>query len=162
MIRSLTVGFGAVTILAVAGSMTPMGQVMLGLRHPAAEQATPVTVIQDKPAPMPEPVQSVAAVPVAQPAPAPSAVVSHPAHVALPRPQARPAAPPAQRPQAAPQQDGPASLAGIASILLNLPQVLDRTHVGPSHGSNSDSWSESRSDSRPAKIHKKHHDQDEE
>ena len=161
MIRSLTVGFGAVTMLAVAGSMTPMGRAMLGLTHPTTEQdATPVTVIQDKPAPVPAPLQSVAAVPIAPAAPAPSAVASHPARVALPRPQARPAAPPAQRPQVAPQQDGPASLAGIASILLNLPQVLDRTHVGPSHGS--DSWSESRSDSRPAKIHKKQHEQDEE
>ncbi len=161
MIRSLAVGFGAVTMLAVAGSMTPMGQAMLGLTHPAAEQAMPVTVIQDKPVPVPAPVQSVAVVPVAQPAPAPSAAVSHPTRVALPQPRARPAAPPAQRPQAAPQQGGPAGLAGVANILLNLPQVLDQIHVGASRGS--DSWSESRSsDSRPAKIHKKHHEEDEE
>ncbi len=161
MIRSLAVGFGAVTMLAVAGSMTPMWQAILGLTHPAAEQATLVTVIQDKPAPVPMPVQSVAAVLVASPAPAPSAVASHPARVALPQLRARPSAPPAQRPQAAPQQGGRAGLAGVDAILLNLPQVLDQIDVGPSRSS--DSWSESRSsDSRPAKIHKKHHEEDEE
>jgi len=58
MVRSVTLGFGVVTALALAGSMTPKGQAMLGLSHPAAEQAAPVTVIQDKPAPVPAPVPS--------------------------------------------------------------------------------------------------------
>jgi hypothetical protein len=46
-------------------------------------------------------------------------------------------------------------MAGIANILLNLPQVLDQTRVGPSRGH----------DSEPAgpdsgRAHRKHHAQD--
>jgi len=143
MVRSLVVGFGVVTALAVAGIMTPKGQAMLGLSHPAAEQAAPVTIIQDKPAPVPEPVQSIAP--------------------ATAQPQARPVAPAAQRPpagQPVPPQGGPGGLAGVANILLNLPQVLDKTFVGPSR--HSDSWSEERpSDSKPVRLHK-HVDRDKE
>ncbi len=134
MVRSLAVGFGAVTVLAVAGSMTPAGQAMLGFRPP--EKSTPVTVIEDKPVPVPSPVQPGAVGPAAAPG-------------------AGPTQPAAQGRQPAPQQGGPGGVAGVANILLNLPQILDQTHVGPSRGP--DSWSESK----PAKIHKKRHeDQD--
>ncbi len=154
MVRSLVVGFGLVTALAVAGIMTPKGQAMLGLSHPAAEQATPVTVIQDKPASIPAPVESIAPAGPVQGAGAPQQ-----APVATPHPQARPVGPVGQRPpagQPVPQQAGPGGLAGIANILLNLPQVLNQSHGGPSR--DSDSWSEpGSSDSRPVRFHKKHH-----
>jgi hypothetical protein len=150
MVRSVALGFGVVTALALAGSMTPKGQAMLGLSHPAAEQTAPVTVLQDKPAPIPAPVQSVA--PAIAPAPtgAPINGASRPVPGTPPQPQARPSggAP-------IPQQGGPGGLAGVANILLNLPQVLDQTHGGPGRGS--DSWSESGpSDSKPVRFHKQH------
>ncbi len=76
------------------------------------------------------------------------------------QPQARPVGPAAQRPpagQPVPPQGGPGGLAGVANILLNLPQVLDKTFVGPAR--HSDSWSEPRpSDSKPVRLHKKHDD----
>jgi hypothetical protein len=151
MVRSLVVGFGLVTALAVAGIITPKGQAMLGLSHPAAQQATPVTVIQDRPASVPAPVQSIAPAGPVQGAGAP-----HQAPVATPHPQARPVGPVGQRPPAGqplPQQAGSGGLAGIANILLNLPQVLNQSHGGNSHSS--DSWSEpGPSDSRPVRFHK--------
>ncbi len=157
MVRSLVVGFGLVTALAVAGIMTPKGQAMLGLSHPAAEQATPVTVIQDRPASIPAPVQSIAPAGPVQGAGAPQQ-----APVATPHPQARPVGPVGQRPPAGqplPQQAGSGGLAGIANILLNLPQVLNQTHGDSSRGS--DSWSEpGPSDSRPVRFHKKHSGED--
>jgi hypothetical protein len=163
MVRSLVVGFGLVTALAVAGIVTPKGQAMLGLSHPAAEQGTPVTVIQDKPASIPAPAQSIAPAGPVQGARAPQQ-----APAASPRPQARPVGPVSQRPpagQPVPQQGGgPGGLAGVANILLNLPQVLNQGHGGPSHGS--DSWSEpGPSDSSPVRLHKNHrggerHDKD--
>ncbi len=149
MVRTLALGFGALTALAVAGSMTPTGQAMLGLRHPV-EKATTVTVIQDKPAAIPSPAPSAA--------PAPSTVRAQPSSGA---PQSRPAPPVAQRPPAAqpvPQQGGQGGLgglAGVANILLNLPQVLDQTHVGPAHGPDSESQPTSQ---EPSKIKKKHHE----
>lgn len=150
MVRSVALGFGVVTALALAGSMTPKGQAMLGLSHPAAEQATPVTVIQDKPAPVPAPVQSVAPAPTG---PAPSIGAKRPASGTPPQPQARSSGGPP-----IPQQGGlggPGGLAGVANILLNLPQVLDQTRGGPGRGS--DSWSESGpSDSRPVRFQKHH------
>jgi hypothetical protein len=144
MVRSVALGFGVVTALALAGSMTPKGQAMLGLSHPAAEQATPVTVIQDKSAPIPAPVQSVAPVPTG---PAPHLGASRPVPGA-PQPQARPVGPVVQRPSAGPalqQQGGPGGLAGVVNILLNLPQVLDQSLGGPARGS----------DSKPVRFHKK-------
>jgi hypothetical protein len=155
MVRSVALGFGVVTALALAGSMTPKGQAMLGLSHPAAEQSAPVTVIQDKPAPVPAPVQSVAPAPTG---PAPRIGAPRPVPSAPPQPQTRPAGPIAQHPSAGPslpQQGGPGGLAGVANILLNLPQVLDQTRGGPARGS--DSWSESgTSDSKPVRFHKNH------
>jgi hypothetical protein len=167
MVRTLALGFGAVTALAVAGSLTPTGQAMLGLRHPA-EKATTVTVIQDKPAAIPAPAQSVVATPTPAPSPAPAARAGHAQPSPGAGPQSRPVPPAAQRPpaaQPAPQQGGqggPGGLAGVANILLNLPQILDQTHVGPAHGP--DSRSESRpADSQPTsqeppKIKKKHYE----
>jgi hypothetical protein len=38
--------------------------------------------------------------------------------------------PPAAQ-QQVPQQGGAGGLAGVANILLNLPQILNQTHVGP-------------------------------
>jgi hypothetical protein len=153
MVRSLVVGFGLVTALAVAGIVTPKGQAMLGLSHPAAEQATPVTVIQDKAAPIPAPVQSVAPA-----GPVQGAGAAQKAPVTTAHPQARPVGPVSQRPpagQPVPQQAGPGGLAGVANILLNLPQVLNQAHGGSSRGS--DSWSEQGPpDSRPVRLHKNH------
>ena len=151
MVRSLVVGFGLVTALAVAGIMTPKGQAMLGLSHPVAEQGTPVTVIQDRPASIPAPVQSIAPAGPVQGAGAPQQAPAATSH-----PQARPVGPVGQRPpagQPVPQQAGPGGLAGIANILLNLPQVLNQTHGESSHGS--DSRSEpGPSDSRPVRFHR--------
>ena len=50
MLRSLVLGFGAATMLAAAGSMTPAGQLILGMKHAAAGPATAAVVLQDKPA----------------------------------------------------------------------------------------------------------------
>lgn len=154
MVRSLAVGFGMLTALAVAGSMTPTGQGVLGQRH-SPEHVANVSSIQDRPVAIPGPAQSLVAAPVApKAAPAPVAT-----RVVSPAPQ-RPQAAPAPRPRASqpPQaQNGPGGMAGIANILLNLPQVLDQTHVGPSGGP--DSWSQSRpapADPGQGKPHKKH------
>jgi hypothetical protein len=56
MVRSLAVGFGAVTMLAAAGSMTPAGQVILGVKHavaapgPVAAAPAAAIVVHAKPA----------------------------------------------------------------------------------------------------------------
>ena len=162
MVRSLALGFGMVTALAVAGSMTPAGQGMLGQRH-STEDVVQVSSIQDKPATVPGPTRSLvgaSAAPKAVPAPAPVHVASSTSTVpaASRRPQAPPVAarpqgtgaPPraSQPPQAGPAQGGLGGVAGIANILLNLPQVLDKGRGGePSNGP--DSWS----GSRPAPDH---------
>lgn len=153
MVRTLAVGFGMLTALAVAGTLTPTGQGVLGQRHSPEHVAT-VASILDTPAPIPGPAQPLVAAPVVAPAApaapkvAPAAV---PARVVPPAPQRHPAAavpprPRASRPpqagQPAQPQGGPSGVVGIVNILLNLPQVLDQTRVGPSGGS--DSWSESR------------------
>lgn len=153
MVRSLALGFGMVTALAVAGSMTPAGQGMLGQRHPA-QSIVQVSSIQDKPVAIPGPAQSLApaAAPKAVSAPAPRRVASSTSTVspAPHRSQAAPAARPpvaaapraSQPPQAGQAQGGLGGMAGIANILLNLPQVLDQSHGGASHSP--DSWSGSR------------------
>jgi hypothetical protein len=157
MVRSLALGFGMVTALAVAGSMTPAGQGMLGQRHPT-EDVVQVSSIQDKPTTIPGPSQSLvgaSAAPKTVPAAAPVHVAPSTSTVppAARRPQAPPVAarpqgtgaPPraSQPPQAGQPQGGLGGIAGIANILLNLPQVLDKGRGGePSHGP--DSWSESR------------------
>ncbi len=150
MVKSLVVGFGMVTALAVAGSMTPVGQTMLGQRH-SPEKVAPVSSIRDKPAAIPGPTQSLVAAPVApraMPATSPAAQ-----RQAAPRPQATTAS---RASQPAPPQSGPSGVAGIANILLNLPQILDQTHVGPSHGP--DSWSRpAPADPGSAKPHKRRH-----
>jgi hypothetical protein len=84
MVRSLVMGFGAATMLAAAVSMTPAGQLILGMKHAAASPATAAVVLQDKPA----------AQRVVPAKPSPRA-----------RPQARRAAV-ARRPQAAPAPSG--------------------------------------------------------
>jgi len=85
MVRSVAVGFGAVTMLALVGSMMLGGQAMLGIRHRAAAQAAPVEMIQDRPAPVTASVQS---------------VVSTPVSSSRARARVHPAAPPTPRPQA--------------------------------------------------------------
>ena len=155
MVRSMAVGFGLVTALAVAGSLTPAGQAMLGFRHP--ESATPVTAIEDKSAPVPSPVQSLQSGAAGS---APATPAARPTQPSVQGRQPVPGQPPPVQPsrQPVPQQGGPGGLAGVANILLNLPQVLDQTHVGPAGPSRGqDSWSESK----PEKKSKKHPDQDE-
>ena len=49
MVRSLVMGFGAATMLAAAASLTPAGQLILGMKHAAAGPATAAVVLQDKP-----------------------------------------------------------------------------------------------------------------
>lgn len=49
MVRSLVAGFGAVTMLAAAGSLTPAGQAILGVKHAAAAPPTAAVVVQPKP-----------------------------------------------------------------------------------------------------------------
>lgn len=85
MVRSLVVGFGAVTLLAVAGSMTPAGQVILGGKHAAAAPATATVVVQGKPESKPAAKRAVQAKPSPRAHPQ-----AHRAAVA-PRPQAAPA-----------------------------------------------------------------------
>jgi hypothetical protein len=84
MVRSLVMGFGAATMLAAAVSMTPAGQLILGMKHAAAGPAITAVVLQDK----------TAAKRVVPAKPSPRA-----------RPQARRAAV-ARRPQAAPAPSG--------------------------------------------------------
>lgn len=50
MVRSLVAGFGVATMLAAAGSITPAGQAILGVKHAAAAPATAAVVLQTKPA----------------------------------------------------------------------------------------------------------------
>ena len=166
--RSLALGFGMVTALAVAGSMTPAGQGMLGQRHPT-EDVVQVSSIQDKVRAVPGPAQPLVAGPAAAtavPAPAPARVAASTSTVppAPRRPQAAPVAarPPvtgaphaSQPPQAGQAQGGLGGIAGIANILLNLPQVLEQTHVGPSRGPDSWSGSGSTPDHGRAKAHKR-------
>ncbi len=99
MVRVAAVGFGAATMLALAASMTPGGQAVLGMRHLPAAQAEPVKVIQDRPASIHAPLRSVGAAPVA-PAASPLRVTSTPPSSRA-RAQVHAATPPAPRPQAA-------------------------------------------------------------
>ena len=75
MVRSATVGFGAATMLALAGSMILGGQAKLGTRHLAAAHAGPVKAIRDTPAQVPMPRPPVVAAQVA-PAASPRGAVS--------------------------------------------------------------------------------------
>jgi len=125
MVRSVAVGFGAVTMLALAGSMMFGGQTMLGMRHRAAAQAAPVEAIQDGPAPVPASSQSVVAAPVA-----PAAFASY----SRPRAQAHPAAPPAPRPQASSR---PLGQSMDINQLLSLAQSPALANVLPTGGTTS-------------------------
>lgn len=141
--RSLALGFGMITALAVAGSMTPAGQGVLAQRHPT-ENAVQVSSIQDKAAAVPGPARPLVAAPAvstAVPAPAPARVAaSTPTVAPAPRrPQPAPAAartgaPRANQPpeKAGQGQGALGGIAGIANILLNLPQVLDQNHAAGS------------------------------
>ena len=133
MMKFLTTALGGLTVLTVTGFATPPGQAMLGL-HPA-QTATPVSVIAD---PGPIKVAAPAAAPVSAAPAAPAVTAPHPA-VAAPAaqpvraaPAARPVAPASAVPaQAAPAANPMGGAGAIANILLNLPQVLNQTRVGP-------------------------------
>ncbi len=125
MVRSVAVGFGAVTMLALVGSMMLGGQAMLGMGHRAAAQAAPVEVIQDGPAPVAASLQSV--VPAAV---APAAFASS----SRPRAQAHPAAPPAPRPQASSR---PLGQSMDINQLLSLAQSPALANILPTGGTTS-------------------------
>ena len=119
MMRSITAGLGALTILAITGAVTTSGQTFLGFK-PSSQDQSAVTVIKDTPADPP-------AVPAAK---APAAVAPRPASPAAARPA--PAAPAVAQKPASPIPGGLGTglgqVASVANILLNLPQVL--THPG--------------------------------
>jgi hypothetical protein len=77
MVRSAVVGFGAATMLALAGNMILGGQPTLRTGHPAAVQAGPVEAIQDMPAQVPAPRPSIVPAQGA-PAASPRSAVSRP------------------------------------------------------------------------------------
>ncbi|HLW59182.1 MAG TPA: hypothetical protein VKV57_04565 [bacterium] len=132
MTKTVAAIFGLFTVLATLGTMTPKGQGMLGLRPP--QQAEPVTTIKDTAAAPPAPIQQVReVVPSGHPAPA-----------------SREAAP------ARPAQPQSGGLSTITNILLNLPQVLDQTRVGPAPGPGS--WTEPRQVDEPQRRVKKQGD----
>ena len=132
MVRSLAIGFGAVTMLAAAGSMTPAGQVILGVKHAAAAPATAAVVLQHRPA---------ATVVQAQPAakrlvPAPTAKRVVPAKSS---PQSRPQphrATVARRAEATPAPSGQSlNINQLLPLLLpsqSSPSLLSQTMPGAS------------------------------
>lgn len=125
MVRSLAIGFGAVTMLAAAGSMTPVGQVILGANHAAAAPTAAAVVVQAKPAPTV--VHANPAVPAAK-----RVVPAKPSLQA--RPQARPTAVP-RRPQAAPAPSGQSLNVNQFLPLLqsqSLPSALSQAMPGAS------------------------------
>ena len=128
MIRNLALVFGAMTFLTALASITPTGQAMLGLK-PAMKSA-PVTVIDDVP------VEAVPPQHAAGQQPRPAASIAPP----RPSPFVRRAAV-RPSPSGQPAQRGLAQLSNVARILLNLPQVLDRAHIGapPGHGRHDES-----------------------
>ena len=114
MVRSLVAGFGAATMLAAAGSLTPAGQAVLGAKHAVAAQATAAVVQQAKPA-------AKRAVVLPAKTVAQRAVPAKAAHRA--QPQARRAAV-ARLPQAAPAPSGQSlSLNQILPVLLQSQSV---------------------------------------
>lgn len=141
MIRKLALVFGAMTVLTALGSTTPTGQAMLGLK--AAMNSAPVTVIDDVP------VEAAPPQHIAGQQPRPAASIAPP----RPSPFVRRAAVRPSRP-AQPAQGGLAQFSNVARILLNLPQVLDRAHIGapPGHGR--------RNESEPAPFKRYHGSED--
>ncbi len=125
MMRSLTAGLGALTILAVTGAVTTSGQTFLGFKPSSRDQAA-VTVIKDTPA---DPPAVPAAKAPAAPGPA-SPAAARPAPAAThPAVAQKPAAPAASgSPIPGGLGTGLGQVASVANILLNLPQVL--THPG--------------------------------
>lgn len=99
MVRSAAVGFGAATMLALAGSMMLGGHAMPGTRHLAPAQAAAVRVIQDMPTQVPAPMHSIVAAEGA-PGASPRRAVSTPPS-SRGRTQVHAPAPPAPRSQAA-------------------------------------------------------------
>jgi hypothetical protein len=166
--KTLTVGLGILTILAVTGAMTPSGQAMLGLRpspatssvhvikdttQPAANTPAPSAAAESnmpaaKPAvgPQARPVTAtprfapqtrpVAARSAARPVTAPSAVPAQ-RSASYPAPSAPPTAQAGPQTGASPFPGGLSSAGSVANILLNLPQVLQQTQVGPFGGNSS-------------------------
>jgi hypothetical protein len=118
MVRSVAVGFGAVTMLALAGSAVLGGQGALGMKHRAAAPS-PVEVIQDRPA-------SAVATAVAPVKFAPR-VGSTPSSSRA-RAHTYPAASPAPRPQAA---SGPLGQSVGINQLLQLAQSPAIANVLP-------------------------------
>ena len=116
MVRSVAVGFGAVTVLALAGSAVLGGQGALGMKHRAAA-LSPVEVIQDRSASAPASLESVVATPV-PPATLAPRVGSTPSSSRA-RAYTHPAASPAPRPQAA---SGPLGQSMGINQLLQLAQ----------------------------------------
>lgn len=129
MMRSVTIGLGALTVLAVAGAMTAPGQSMLGFGR-AAQDTSSVTEITDTAATAPAPAAA-PRVAAATPVPAgPAHVASAPPAPAR-QPTPRPAAGPAPAARAAPPQGGSGTSLGLATaaaILLILPQILLQPH----------------------------------
>jgi hypothetical protein len=125
MVRSAAVGFGTATMLALAGSMMLGGQARLGTKHLAAAQAGPVKVIQDMPAQVPMPIQSIVAAPVV-PAVLSRRVVSTPSSRG--RAQVHAAASPVA-PQAA---SGPLGQPFQVSQLMQLAQSPAISNIFPS------------------------------
>mgnify|MGYP001388254601 CR=1 FL=1 len=136
MMKSLTAGLGVLTILAVTGAMTPSGQAMLGFRSAPQNQQN-VAVIKDAPASAGT--RAAPAPKAVTPAPTVSAVAARPASAAARTAAPRPV-PAAQRAPAPAQPDPVGSVVNVANILLNLPQVLSQTKVGPLPGNGS--WTE--------------------
>ncbi len=134
MVRSVAVGFGAVTMLALAGSAVLGGQGRLAMKHRAAAPSL-VEAIQDSPTSVPASVVSVQPVVSAPAAPAVSAshVVSTPASSRA-RVQAHPAVPPAARPQAA---SGPLGQSMGITQLLSLAQSPALANILPTGGTTS-------------------------
>lgn len=125
MVRSVAVGFGAVTMLALAGSAVLGGQGALGMKHRAAAPS-PVEVIQDRSASAPASLESVVATPVAPATLAPR-VGSTPSSSRA-RAYTHPAASPAPRPQAA---SGPLGQSMGINQLLQLAQSPAIANVLP-------------------------------
>jgi hypothetical protein len=126
MVRSAAVGFGAITMLALAGSAVLGGQGTLGMKHRAAAPS-PVEVIQDRPA-------SAVATPVAPATFAPR--VSSTPSSSRTRARTYPAASPAPRPQAA---SGPLGQSMGITQLLSLAQSPALANILPTGGTTSGS-----------------------
>ncbi len=162
MMKTLTVGLGVLTILAVTGAMTPSGQAMLGLRpspatssvhvikdttQPAADTSAPSAAAESnmpaaKPAtatPRVAPqTRPVAARPAARPATAGPSAVPAQRSASYPAPSAPPTVQAGPQTGASPFPGGLSSAGSVANILLNLPQVLQQTQVGPFGGNSSE------------------------